>query len=189
VLGRSAGSSKQGSESAVVEITTGARIVLSAYGDGEARNYPRLVLDVGRDATAATPIAPAIRAQATPATPIVAARPREDGWSFVASMASGARTIALDARDLPFSVGRSRGQGLAVDWAHEGVSGHHIDITAIDETGLTIVVHGDNGVRHAGTTYPPGTRLHWKSGESIALGRVIGREPECELTLSRHVSG
>ena len=27
------------------------------------------------------------------------------------------------------------------------------------------------------------------SGESIALGRVIGREPECELTLSRHVSG
>ena len=25
--------------------------------------------------------------------------------------------------------------------------------------------------------------------ESIALGRVIGREPECELTLSRPVSG
>jgi len=188
VLGRSAGSSKQGSESAVVEITTGARIVLSAYGDGEPRNYPRLVLDVGRDATAVTPIAPAIRAQATPATPIVAARPREEEWSFVANMASGARTVALDPRDLPFSVGRSRGQGLAVDWAHEGVSGHHIDITAIDETGLTIVVHGDNGVRHAGTTYPPGTRLHWKSGESIALGRIIGREPECELTLSRHVS-
>ena len=63
------------------------------------------------------------------------------------------------------------------------------DITAIDETGLTVVVHGDNGVRLAGTTYPPGARLHWKSGESIALGRVIGREPECELTLSHHVSG
>ena len=104
-------------------------------------------------------------------------------------MASGARTIELDARDLPFSVGRSRGQGLAVDWAHEGVSGHHIDITAIDETGLTVVVHGDNGVRLAGTTYPPGARLHWKSGESIALGRVIGGEPECELTLSHNASG
>jgi hypothetical protein len=188
VLGRSASSAKQGSESAVVEITAGARIVLSAYADGEPKNYPRLVLDVGRDATAATPIAPAIRARATPSTPIVAARPRENGWSFVAHMASGARTVELDARNLPFSVGRSRGQGLAVDWAHEGVSGHHIDITAIDETGLTVVVHGDNGVRLAGTTYPPGARLHWKSGESIALGRVIGREPECELTLSHHVS-
>jgi len=189
VLGRSASAAKRGSESAVVEITAGARIVLSAYGDGDPKNYPRLVLDVGRDATAATPIAPAIHAHATPSTPIVAARQRESGWSFVARMASGARTIELDARDLPFSVGRSRGQGLAVDWAHEGVSGHHIDIAAIDETGLTVVVHGDNGVRLAGTTYPPGARLHWKSGESIALGRVIGGEPECELTLSHHVSG
>ena len=189
VLGRSASSAKQGSESAVVEITAGARIVLSAYGDGDPKNYPRLVLDVGRDATAATPIAPSIRAHATPSTPIVAARPRESGWSVVVRMASGARTVELDTRDLPFSVGRSRGQGLAVDWAHEGVSGHHIDITAIDETGLSVVVHGDNGVRLAGTTYPPGARLHWKPGESIALGRVIGHEPECELTLSHHVSG
>lgn len=189
VLGRSASSSaKQASESAVVEITDGARIVLSAYAEGEPKSYPRLMLDVGRSATAATPIAPAIRAQATPSTPIVAARPRDSGWAIVARMASGERTIELDARDLPFSVGRSRGQGLAIDWAHEGVSGHHIDIAAIDETGATVVVHGDNGVRLAGTSYPPGARIRWKSGESLALGRVIGREPECELTLSRRVS-
>jgi predicted component of type VI protein secretion system len=104
VLGRSASSAKQGSESAVVEITAGARIVLSAYGDGDPKNYPRLMLDVGRDATAATPIAPAIRAHPTPSTPIVAARPRESGWSFIARMASGARTVELDAGELPFSV-------------------------------------------------------------------------------------
>jgi len=188
VLGRSASSAKQASEAAVVEITAGARIVLSAYADGDPANYPRLMLDVGREATAATPIAPAIRPQATPSTPIVAARRRDSGWTIAARMASGVRTVELDAQELPFSIGRSRGQGLAVDWAHEGVSGHHIDITAIDESGVTVVVHGDNGVRLAGTAYPPGSRMLWKSGESIALGRVIGREPECELTLSRAAS-
>jgi hypothetical protein len=98
------------------------------------------------------------------------------------------RTVELDAQELPFSIGRSRDQALAIDWAHEGVSGHHVDITAIDESGVTVVVHGDNGIRLAGTSYPPGSRMQWKSGESIALGRVIGREPECELTLSHRVS-
>jgi len=103
-------------------------------------------------------------------------------------MASGSRTVELGAHDLPFSVGRSRGQGLAIDWAHEGVSGHHLDIVAIDEAGATVVVHGDNGVRLAGTSYAPGARIRWKSGESIALGRIIGREPECELTLLQRAS-
>jgi len=188
VLGRSGSSGKKDAESAVVEITDGARLVLSAYANGEAGNYPQLMLKPDRERTAATPIAPAKGAQATPSTPIIAARPPESGWSIVARMASGARTIELHDRDLPFSVGRSRGQGLAVDWAHEGVSGHHIDIVAIDETGATVVIHGDNGVRLAGASYPPGTRLKWKSGESIALGRVIGREPECELTLSQRAA-
>ena len=77
------------------------------------------------------------------------------------------------------------GQGLAIDWAHEGVSGHHLDITGIDDTGASVVVHGDNGVAVAGTSYPAGSRMHWKFGESMALGRTIGDEPECRLTLSR----
>jgi pSer/pThr/pTyr-binding forkhead associated (FHA) protein len=188
VLGRSASSAKQGSEPAVVEITDGARVVLSAYADGDPANYPRLMLNAGRDAISATPIAPAVRPQATPSTPIVAARRRDSGWSIAVRMASGVRTVELDAQELPFSIGRSRDQGLAIDWAHEGVSGHHVDITAIDESGVTVVVHGDNGIRLAGTSYPAGARMHWKSGESIALGRVIGREPECELTLSHRVS-
>jgi len=183
VLGRSTSSTKRGSEAAVVELTDSARLVLSAYADGEAKDYPCLVLHTGRGKGAATPIAPVARPQATPSTPIVAARPRESGWSIAARMASGSRTVELAARDLPFSVGRSRGQGLAIDWAHEGVSGHHLDIVAIDEAGATVVVHGDNGVRLAGVSHAPGARIRWKSGESIALGRVIGREPECELTL------
>ena len=72
-----------------------------------------------------------------------------------------------------------------IDWAHEGVSGHHIDITAIDEDGATVVVHGDNGVSIAGDSHASGARVHWKPGDAMILGRVIGREPECELTLSR----
>ena len=183
VLGRSTTSAKRGSEAAVVELTDNARLVLSAYADGDTKSYPRVVLNTLRDKNATTPIAPAARPQTTPSTPIVAARLRESGLSIAARMASGSRTIEVAARDLPFSVGRSRGQGLAIDWAHEGVSGHHLDIVAIDEAGATVVVHGDNGVRLAGTSYAPGARIRWKSGESIALGRVIGREPECELTL------
>ena len=183
VLGRSISSAKRGSEPAVVELTDDARLVLSAYADGEPKNYPRLVLNTSRDRSAATPIAPIARPQATPSTPIVVTRPRENAWSIAARMASGSRTVELAVRDLPFSVGRSRGQALAIDWAHEGVSGHHLDIVAIDEAGATVVVHGDNGVRLAGASYAPGARIRWKSGESIALGRVIGREPECELTL------
>jgi hypothetical protein len=100
-------------------------------------------------------------------------------------MASGVRTIELRAALLPFSVGRSRSQALVIDWAHEGVSGHHIDIVEIDEAGVTVVVHGDNGVTVAGASYPAGARLRWKAGESMALGRIIGHEPECRLTLSR----
>ena len=188
VLGRSTSATKRGSEAAVVELTDGARLVLSAYADGEAKHYPRLVLSTGRGRSAATPIAPVARAQATPSTPIAATRPRDGGWAIAVRMASGARTVALGTGDLPFSVGRSRGQGLAIDWAHEGVSGHHLDIVAIDEAGATVVVHGDNGVRVAGASYAPGARIRWKSGESIALGRVIGREPECELTLLPRVS-
>jgi hypothetical protein len=183
VLGRSTTSAKRGSEPAVVELTEDARLVLSAYSDGDAKSYPRLVLNTGPRRNAPTPIAPAARPQATPSTPIVAARPRGKAWAIGVRMASGSRTVELAAHDLPFSVGRSRGQGLAIDWAHEGVSGHHLDIVAIDEAGATVVVHGDNGVRLAGASYAPGARIRWKSGESIALGRVIGREPECELTL------
>ena len=188
VLGRSAPRANATGEGAVVEVMPGACIVLSAHAEGSSADYPRLMLDLGRDASApATPIAPPVASPATPSTPIVAARSRESGLSIAARMASGVRTVELRAGELPFSVGRSRSQALVIDWAHEGVSGHHIDITEIDEAGVTVVVHGDNGVTVAGASYPPGARLRWKAGESMALGRIIGHEPECRLTLSRLV--
>lgn len=186
VLGRSASRANAAGEVAVVEVTPGARIVLSAHAEGSAADYPRLMLDAGRDTPAfATPIAPAVASPATPSTPIVAARSRTGGLTIAARMASDVRTVELRAAELPFSVGRSRSQALVIDWAHEGVSGHHIDIVEIDEAGVTVVVHGDNGVTVAGASYAPGARLRWKAGESMALGRIIGHEPECRLTLSR----
>ena len=183
VLGRSVSPAGLQGAAAVIEVTPGARIVLSAQAEGSSADYPRVTLDVDREGAAtATPIAPGIASPATPSTPIVKARDSE--WTITAHMASGVRAVNLREGELPFSIGRSRNQTLVVDWAHEGVSGHHLDITAIDADGATVVVHGDNGVRIAGTSYPPGARLRWNAGESIAIGRVIGHEPECGLTLA-----
>jgi pSer/pThr/pTyr-binding forkhead associated (FHA) protein len=186
VLGRSSSEANDSHKAAVVEVKPGARIVLSAYASGGPTDYPRLMLDVGRDVAASvTPIAPRAVSPATPSTPIAAARLREGAITITARMASGVRTVELHAGALPFSVGRSRNQALVIDWAHEGVSGHHIDISELDEAGATVVVYGDNGVTVAGAAYAPGARLRWKAGESLALGRAVGHEPECFLTLSR----
>lgn len=186
VLGRSASRPNASGDAAVVEVTPGARIVLSAHTDGGPADYPRLTLDAKHDASlSATPIAPPLAAPATPSTPVVPARAQGSGLVIAASMASGVRTVELRTAELPFSVGRSRSQTLVIDWAHEGVSGHNVGITEIDDSGVTVVVQGDNGVTVGATAYPPGARLRWKVGESMALGRVIGREPECRLTLSR----
>jgi pSer/pThr/pTyr-binding forkhead associated (FHA) protein len=186
VLGRSTAAANDTRKAAVIEVKPGTRIVLSAQASGSAADYPRLMLDVGQHAEASvTPIAPREASLATPSTPIAAVRPREGAVTITARMASGVRTVALHAGELPFSVGRSRTQALVIDWAHEGVSGHHIDISELDEAGATVVVYGDNGVTLAGTSYAPGARLRWKAGESLALGRAIGHEPECCLTLSR----
>jgi hypothetical protein len=186
VLGRSSSQANARDEAAAVEVKPGTRIVLSAQASGSPTEYPRLMLDAVRDAAASTtPIASGAQLPATPSTPIVATRLREAALTIAARMASGMRTVELHSGDLPFSVGRSRSQALVIDWAHEGVSGHHIDIGEIDEAGVTVVVYGDNGVTLAGTSYAPGARMHWKPGESMTLGRVVGHEPECRLTLAR----
>ena len=179
VLGRSAPG-----KGSVVEIVPDARIVLSAHAEGAPADYPCVTLDAGRETSSvATPIAPAVASPPTPSTPIVAARSHDSALMIAARMASGVRTIELRPGELPFSIGRSRSQALVIDWAHEGVSGHHIDITEIDEGGATVVVHGDNGVSIAGASHSPGARVRWNAGESMALGRVTGSEPECQLTL------
>src|SRR5438105_2768232 len=164
VLGRSTPQANVAHEVAVVEVAPGARIVLSARAEGGAADYPRLVLDTRRDAQAlATPIAPAVSPPTTPSTPIVAARSRGNTFTIAARMASSVRTVELRADGLPFSVGRSRSQALVIDWAHEGVSGHHIDIVEIDDAGVAVVVHGDNGIAIAGAAYPSGARLRWNA--------------------------
>jgi pSer/pThr/pTyr-binding forkhead associated (FHA) protein len=103
-------------------------------------------------------------------------------------MASGVRTLDLPNGEQPIRIGRSRNQALVIDWAHQGVSGHHIDILARDASGAAVVVHGDNGVSVDGTRHPPGTRFHWNVGQTMILGRAIHQEPECALTLARRDS-
>jgi pSer/pThr/pTyr-binding forkhead associated (FHA) protein len=180
VLGRS-GADDGAAAPKVLEVVAGARIVLSAQAEGGPAQYPRLTLDSLPDPR--TPIAPGPALRATPSTPILGTRTA--AFTISAEMAGGPRTLELSAAALPVSIGRSRNQTLVVDWAHEGVSGHHLAISGVDESGVSVEVCGDNGVTVAGTRYPPGAHLRWKPGESMTLGRTIGREPECRLTLKR----
>jgi hypothetical protein len=139
----------------------------------------------GESAAPATPIAPAIHAPTTPSTPIAVARRRGSGIMITVRMASGERTIELPVSPLPFGVGRSRSQALVIDWAHEDVSGHHVDLVKLDDDGADVIVHGDNGVKVAGVTHPAQTGFRWSVGEPMTLGGAQGQEVECTLTLSR----
>src|SRR5215831_8815120 len=178
VLGHSMSSDGASDEPAVLEVGAGTSIVLSAQADGPPAHYPRITLGAARDASASTPAASTAAAPATPSTPIVPARSPAADFEIVVRMASGSRTVELGAVDLPFSIGRSRSQSLVIDWAHQSVSGQHLEITQIDNAGVDVVVHGDNGVAVAGTTYRPGARVRWKPGESMTLGRSVGSELE-----------
>jgi pSer/pThr/pTyr-binding forkhead associated (FHA) protein len=182
------GSSSSGgptSEPAVLQVSPGACIVLSANADGGPTHYPRVVLGAARENAGKAAAAAGTALSLTPSTPIVAPRPAGAEFAITLRTASGTSTVDVRAAELPLSIGRSRSQALVIDWVHESVSGRHLEITDIDASGASVVVHGDNGVTVAGTAYAPGTRLHWKSGESMTLGRTVGNEPECRLTLSR----
>jgi hypothetical protein len=104
-------------------------------------------------------------------------------------MASGVRTLQVDAKRLPLRVGRSRSQDLVVDWAHEGVSGHHLELSEIDANGAEVVVHGDNGVAVDGTVHEAGARFRWRTGQRMRLGRASEAEPECVLALHAAPAG
>jgi len=174
---------RSGADKAKVEVVPGAWIVLSGHAEGSAAHYPRLALDPKPDASLApTPIAPP-PLRATPSTPIFGTASVR--YRLLAQMASGERAVELREGALPVSVGRSRRETLVIDWAHAGVSGHHMDISAIDANGVTVDVYGDNGVTIGGTSYPQGAHITWAPGEAMILGRPGGREPECRLTLAR----
>jgi pSer/pThr/pTyr-binding forkhead associated (FHA) protein len=184
VLGRAGQQAGGAGAKATIEIVPGARIVLSALAQGKPADYPRVLLRQS-DVTVSpvTPLSPGAKAPTTPVTPIAAPRPRRHELTLTASMASGVRTLSLVDKAVPMRVGRSRDQDVVVDWAHEGVSGHHIDIANLDESGAEIEVHGDNGVTVNGVVHPQGHRFRWRVGERMTLGRASGEEPECTLTL------
>jgi len=168
----------------ILEVVPGAQIVLSASAQGSAAQYPRLVLRSPTKAPELQAPAPSVDSPPTPVTPIVARAGH--GLVLTARMASGTRTIDVPDGTTPLRVGRSRTQTLVVDWAHQGVSGHHVDILDCDASGAAVVVHGDNGVSVEGTQHGAGARFHWKLGQTMILGRTRNQEPECSLTLSRH---
>ncbi|WP_119157745.1 FHA domain-containing protein [Caldimonas tepidiphila] len=165
-----------------IEFLPGERIVLSALAQGEARDYPWFALRPPPPAAPATPLA-AVATPATPITPVVMPAPAASPWSVTLLSAGGERTLALDAAALPASVGRSRSRTLVVDRAHESVSGHHLDIVALDEAGAELLVHGTNGVTLDGVAHPPGARLRWPPGRTLQLGRPGPQEPPCLLRL------
>jgi len=185
VLGRAGGQSAGGGTKAPIEVPPGARIVLSAAAHGKAGEFPRILLRQLEARSAA--LGSSAKPSTTPVTPIAAPTRRRCELSVTADTASGARTIALVDRTLPIRVGRSRNQDLVVDWAHQGVSGHHLDITNVDDDGADVDVHGDNGVAVDGVRHASGQRFRWRVGERMTLGRPVDGEPACTLTLSRGI--
>jgi pSer/pThr/pTyr-binding forkhead associated (FHA) protein len=186
VLGRAGPATAGGDAAAAIEVLPGAQIVLSARVQGSAAEYPRVAVR-RNDAKAApaTPVSEGTKVPRTPVTPLAApARARQVPLTLTASMATGVRTLPLADKPVPISIGRSRNQAVVVDWAHEGVSGHHIDIVRLEESGADVEVHGDNGVTVDGVDHPPGRSFRWQVGERMTLGRASGAEPACTLVLS-----
>ena len=161
------------------ELPPGVWLVLSAHAKGGPVECPRLSLRRLEATSAATP------GSATLKTPIAPVRRRGGTLTVTAHMASGPREVDIVESALPFRVGRSRNQELVIDWMHDEVSARHLEIVAVDDTGASVNVLGDNGVAIEGKAYGSGAQLRWKPGETLLLGHVDGKSPGCTLTLSR----
>lgn len=169
-----------------IKLLDGARIVLSAQAQGPAADYPWLALRVASTAAPrVTPIAGVAPAPKTALTPILLSRPVEGLLTLTARLASGERVLELRAGMLPVTIGRSRTQQLVIDRVHEAVSGHHLDIVELDETGVQVLVHGDNGVVVDGMPHPVGARFRWKPGQAMVLGAGLHDHPACTLVLTK----
>ncbi len=169
-----------------IKLFDGARIVLSARAEGPAAEYPWMAMRPSANAAARiTPIASAVGSPKTPLTAIMPTRVSESVLKITAFQVAGVRTLELRPSSLPVAVGRSRNQTLMIDRRHEGVSGHHLEITELDESGAQGVVHGDNGVLIEGVHYATGARFHWRVGEAMVLGASPDDHPTCTMTLTR----
>ena len=136
--------------------------------------YPRVLAAAVATATASTPPSArdahdaghADRGAATRRAP--SSRSRRSMASGVQTRRLGHTTAAVPRRSLAR-------QALVVDWAHEGVSGHHVDIVELDEDGARVDVHGDNGVTVDGVTHPPGRSSAGSRRDADARTRVARR--------------
>ena len=169
-----------------IRLVAGARMVLSALAEGPASDYPWIALRPA--APAAARVTPIAGPASVPKTPLTAIRPAGADLGtlkITALQASGMRTLELHPASLPVHVGRSRNQTLVVDRRHEAVSGHHLDIVGLDESGAQLVVHGDNGVLIEGVLHAAGAHIRWKTGETMVLGASAENHPTCTLMLAR----
>jgi len=169
-----------------IRLTDGASIVLSARAQGPASEYPRVAMRPSADsASRITPIAGTAGSPKTPLTAIMPSRVPESVLKITAFQVAGVHTLELRSGALPVTVGRSRNQTLMIDRRHEGVSGHHLEITELDASGAHVVVHGDNGVLIEGVHHAAGARFHWQVGEAMLLGASPDDHPTCTMTLTR----
>jgi hypothetical protein len=179
-----------------IALREGMRIVLSARAEGPPVDYPwialRPIVPARAAATMPTPIAaPASApvavprpAPSTPRTAVLASRRLEPVFE-ITELHGGARVHAFRRSELPITIGRSRGQTLVIDWSHAGVSGHHVEIDAIDDDVAHGVVRGDNGIDIGDTHLVAGDRLRWLVGQTMVLGGSLPGEPQCRLSLAR----
>jgi pSer/pThr/pTyr-binding forkhead associated (FHA) protein len=179
-----------------IALREGMRIVLSARAEGPPVDYPwialRPIVPARAAATVPTPIAAAASvpvavprpAPSTPRTAVLASRRVEPVFE-ISELPAGARVHAFRRSELPITIGRSRGQSLVIDWSHAGVSGHHVEIDAIDDDVAHGVVRGDNGIDIGGTHLVAGDRLRWLVGQTMVLGGSLPGEPQCQLALAR----
>ena len=143
----------------------GARIVLSAYGDGDAEELSaaRARCRARRDSRDADRARDPRRTRRRRRRSWRRGRGRADGrssrtWHRARARSSSTRASPVLRRALARtrgspSTGRTRACRVITSTSPRST-----------KRALTVVVHGDNGVRLAGTTYPPGARLHWKVG-------------------------
>jgi len=181
-------------DAAPIRVGAGMRIVLSARAEGPPADYPSIAVRAPRAPTtsaaapasnAATSIAPGASAPKTPLTSVLPLRPALTRYVIAATQASGERSHAIAADALPFTIGRSRDQGIVIDHRHPGVSGQHMAIDAVDDRGAHGVVHGDNGIVIDGVALGPGARFDWLPGQTLVLGGALPGEPACALVLAR----
>ncbi|HEV7575823.1 MAG TPA: FHA domain-containing protein [Caldimonas sp.] len=178
------------SDAAPMRVGEGMRIVLSARAEGPPGDYPSIALRpmqaaaAAPSSTPATPIATAAGVPKTPLTAVLALRPAAR-FAITAAQASGTRVHALADDALPLTVGRSRDQTIVIDRRHQGVSGQHVAIDTVDESGAHGTVHGDNGIVVDGVARAAGERFDWQPDQTMVLGGSLPGEPACTLVLAR----